>query len=227
VDLAQLRDRVNTLKSMTIDHAWCGWMVDDVAAFVYSLIKFTQPDIIIQTGHLWGKSAVVAMEAMSDDFLRKPETRIEETEPFSRDQIFYEFTVKRAPSPRVRRFISVDPRPLGGDEPIAFLKKTYPFYQFYQATSENFFQVGAQQLAELTAGNVLLGIVDGDHTAGGCSNDLDQLGALNARYIIVDDTRWIPELGTVTRKFAVYADYDLAEFPAYNGLMWLSKRQLT
>ncbi len=80
-------------------------------------------------------------------------------------------------------------------------------------------------MAALAADKVLLGIVDGDHTISGCSHDLDQMAALNARYIIVDDTRWIPEIGEVTRKFAVYADYDLAEFPAYNGVMWLSKRQ--
>lgn len=223
MNLNRLRERVNKLKSMTINEAWCGWMVDDVAAMLYAMVKHTQPDIIIQTGHLWGKSAVVAMEAMDDDFLRTQSNRIESEEPYSKDQTFYMFVTGRAPHPKSKRFISIDPLPLAGEAPINFIKEIYPFYEFYPTHSQHFFAKEKAALVNYCADKTLFGIVDGDHSVAGCTHDLVQLADLGASYIVVDDTRWLPPLGLATRKFAADKGYDLIELPSYNGIVWLSK----
>ena len=44
-------------------------MCDEVAFLLYSMVKFTRPDVVVQMGHLWGKSALMVLEAMSDGFI--------------------------------------------------------------------------------------------------------------------------------------------------------------
>jgi hypothetical protein len=39
-------------------------MVDETCWLLHGLIRFYRPSLVIQTGHLWGKSALVVLEAL-------------------------------------------------------------------------------------------------------------------------------------------------------------------
>ena len=67
--MEKLRKNLSRLKEITKASDRTGWMNDDVSFFLYSLIKFYKPSLVLQIGHLWGKSACVALEALNDNFL--------------------------------------------------------------------------------------------------------------------------------------------------------------
>ena len=41
--MKRLKERLNTLREVTGASKNCGWMIDEVAGFLYSLIKFIKP----------------------------------------------------------------------------------------------------------------------------------------------------------------------------------------
>ncbi len=119
-------DRLETLKSITGASTGCGWMVDDVAFLLYSLVKFYKPELVIQTGHLWGKSMFMVLEALTDGFL---ESSPIESSPVNADKVFSDFTASRSPRFGGKRAISMDPEPMGVPHPVEgidYLKKCYP-----------------------------------------------------------------------------------------------------
>lgn len=56
-----LADAVGTLKSITGSSPSVGWLCDGVSFLLYGLVKFYRPQLVVQTGHLWGKSAAVIL----------------------------------------------------------------------------------------------------------------------------------------------------------------------
>src|SRR5690242_16095410 len=198
-------------------------MCDEVAFLLYSLVKFFQPELVIQTGHLWGKSACVVLSAMSDGFLG--ERGGLETEYQNADVKFAAFVRGHAPPPArtLPRMISIDPEPMGVPQwraGIEMLKKQFPDrFDFREMTSADFFAT----FREDTRGLRLMGIVDGDHSPAGCRFDLENFARLGAELIIVDDMNWLPELKPVARDFAGRAGYQFMNFDAYNGIALLIK----
>lgn len=191
-------------------------MCDEVAHLLYSLVKFHKPDTIIQTGHLWGKSACAALQGMTDA------TPIED-QPQDIDPNFAGFVDSRRPKPTNKRFISIDPRPLEVPRPtrgVEYLQKTYPSVRVEHAKmrSDEFFATFREPVGRL------FGIVDGDHSEAGCFGDLLALERLNADWIVVDDAAFIPEVRRATGRFSERGAYFLTMFELYNGIGLLTKR---
>jgi cephalosporin hydroxylase len=206
------KDIASRLYDITGGSQECGWMCDAVADFTHALVKFYRPDLVIQTGHLWGKSAAYILSALAEPPLPLPE---------SGDKVFDAFVHRRIPTNPLGRLISIDPKPMGvphHDAGIEFLQKTFPGrFEFVQSTSVDFFKHFSGD------GLRIVGLVDGDHTDKGCEADIRALAKLGAEIIIVDDTRWIPTLRGVGWVTASQLGYDFAEFQIYNGIAVLTR----
>ena len=63
VSLAQ---KVGILRKTTGGSIGTGWMHDEVCWLLHGLIRFYRPSLVIQTGHLWGKSALVVLDALEE-----------------------------------------------------------------------------------------------------------------------------------------------------------------
>jgi hypothetical protein len=204
-------------------------MYDEVAFLLYSLVKFYKPALIVQTGHLWGKSACMMLEAITDGFLTG--TRKIEEEEQNGDLQFSRFVQANAPTldgdPRV---ISVDPGPLNVPRSVQgteYLQSRYPkAFEFHQIPSGEFFRSCGDRLRKQFHGKRILGVVDGDHSAQGCIQDLIALEDLGAGLIFLDDVTWLPHLGSVGKTFARKYGYDLLRLPLYNGVAVLMRRQV-
>lgn len=203
-----LAKRIQELRRITGGSLACAWMCDEVAHLLYSLVKFYKPDTIIQTGHLWGKSACAALEGMTDDAPL-------ECEPQAVDMNFFGYVDARRPRPKSKRFISIDPRPIEVPRPtrgVLYLQETYPVQIDYaRMTSVQFF-------ANFT-GSVgrLFGIVDGDHETAGCLADLNAMESLGAECVFVDDISFIPTVRAAVDQFTAKGTYRLTLFNLYNG----------
>lgn len=205
------------LRSITGGSTTCGWMCDEVAAFIGSLVRFYRPELVIQTGHLWGKSSLAVLEAFG-----KPEPL--EGLPVGGDAKFSAFVDARRPEPERQMLISIDPEPMGVPNSaagLAWLKDRYgaAFDNRYQAcTSVQFFR-------HFRTDKRLMGIIDGDHTDDGCRRDIESLAVLNAEMIVVDDTLWLPTLKHVAKDAAARLGYGFAHLPHYNGIALLTKER--
>lgn len=189
----------------------CGCVCDEVALFLHSLVKLYRPELVIQTGHLWGKSAVAVLEA----FEHTPAV------DDGGDKFFSAFVESHRPKPRSQKLISIDPHPLNvvrSNDGLLWLKEEYgDKFEFVKKPSSVFFQHFQPQ------GERIFGIVDGDHSEQGCLADIESLAELDAEIIVVDDTRWIEPLGNVARVAADKFGYGYAEIPLYNGLAILTR----
>jgi hypothetical protein len=221
-----LAANVERLKRITGASKSCGWMYDEVAFLLYGLVKFYKPDVVIQTGHLWGKSACVVLEALTDGFLgaRGGLEEFEQNQHEKFNTFVRERSPKQCPAPRM---ISIDPWPHLMDvahpyEGIELMKRLYPGqFEFHKVKSGDFFQ----QFTENLSGQRVMGIVDGDHTPEGCLLDLENFARLRAVLILVDDTLWLPELKTTTEKFAAEHGYNFLNLDLYNGMGVLTRKK--
>ena len=109
MELPRLQKRLTKLKKITGASDRTGWMVDEVSLVVYSLIKFYKPSLVLQIGHLWGKSALVSLEALTDGFLMDGE-RIEKG-ALSGDKKFLSFVKIKWPKNTKGKLLSVDAFP--------------------------------------------------------------------------------------------------------------------
>lgn len=188
-------------------------MCDEVAAFITALVRFHRPEVVIQTGHLWGKSSLAVLEGFD---LAEP---LEGT-PRGGDVAFTAFVEKNRPIPSTQKLISIDPLPM--DVPhsgrgVLWLQERYgSAFEFHKCKSTDFFRT-------FKTDKRLMGIVDGDHTDDGCKRDIESLAALNATAIIVDDTLWLPSLKHVARSAAARLGYTFAHHAVYNGIAVLTK----
>lgn len=206
-----MTELIKQLKAVTGGSLECGWMCDEVADFVASLVRFYRPELVIQTGHLWGKSAAVILEALHS----RPTL-----DPIEGDKLFAEFVDDRRPRKSGPKLISIDPKPMGVPhhaQGVEFLKETFPgAFEFRQQKSAEFF-------ANFKWHGRLMGLVDGDHTDDGCAADIHSLADLNAQVIIVDDVLWIPSLVKVSHGIAIRRGYSYQQHSIYNGIAVLVK----
>jgi hypothetical protein len=200
-------------------------MYDEVALLLYSLIKFYQPELIIQIGHLWGKSAMIALEGINDGFLGEG-SGIDDQEQ-NADKAFSNFVLEHRPVPNAKaKLLSIDPAPLAVPNSAAgidYLRQLHLNFEFHQMLSSKFFEENSETIKSNHANQRIMGIVDGDHTWEGCLEDLENLAALNAQMILVDDTIWLPYLGRVARAFARRHGYDVLNLSLHNGVTLLYK----
>ncbi len=227
MDIPRFKKRLAKLKEITKASDRTGWMVDEVAFHIYSLVKFYKPSLIIQIGHLWGKSALFLLEALTDGFLMDGE-RIEEG-VLSGDKKFLSFVKTQWPKVKSGKLISVDAFPYGDwKQGIAYLEKLYGKnrFEFVVEKSDNFFENRSDAIKKKYYGKTILGVVDGDHSYNACLNDLIGMAKLDASHIIVDDLKWIPHIQKACNDFVhAHPEYYLSIFLVYNGLAVLSKKQ--
>lgn len=214
--------RMETLKAATGASKHCGWMRDEVAFFLHSLIHLYRPELVIQTGHLWGKSALVVLDALQDIHYG---VSIYGCAAQTGDKKFDEFVDSNAPKRTNGVLMSMDPEPYHvehSDAGMALLKQWYgESFLFIKERSEDVF--GKESWEQLVRGKMIFGIVDGDHTVEGCRNDIESLARLQAECIFVDDTSWIPELRGVCEAFAMGSVYDCATIKWMNGVTLLTR----
>lgn len=228
MNIPRLKKRLVKLKEITKASDRTGWVIDEVAFLLYALVKFYKPSLVIQIGHLWGKSAVFLLEALTDGFLLDGD-RVEEG-ILSGDKKFLSYVKSEWPKVRRGKLISVDAFPYGNwKQGIAYLEQQYGKnrFEFVVEKSVKFFEDRSDAILEKYSGKTtILGVVDGDHSYKACMNDLVGMASLSADHIIVDDLKWLPHIQEVciefTRKHPVYA---LSTFLVYNGLAVLSKKK--
>lgn len=227
MNLLRLKKRLSNLKKITGASNRTGWMVDENAFLIYSLIKFYKPSLVIQIGHLWGKSALFLLEALTDGFLLEG-TRIEEG-VLSGDKKFFSFTKSHWPKNTKAKLISVDAFPYGNwRKGILYLNKIYgkDRFEFVVEKSLDFFKERGKNIKKEFAGKVVFGIVDGDHSYDACMKDILEMSKLDVSHIIVDDILWLPHILKACKKFInTHPSYKLSTFNVYNGLAILSKKQ--
>jgi hypothetical protein len=215
----RIAERTATLKGLyDANSSSCGWMCDEVAFLLYSMVKFTRPEVVVQTGHLWGKSALMVLEAMTDGFITEQPI---EADAWRADRDFSNFVTSRTPPvPASPRMVSIDIAT--PDDGVRWLQETYPGFEFITASSPAFFaSPAAADLAAECAGKRVLVIVDGEHSYHSASADMEGVVLLNRPVIFLDDTRWIPHLAALARDFAGRHAYQVIEFPWYNGVCLL------
>jgi cephalosporin hydroxylase len=208
------------MKGLLNNNYGCGYMVDDVAHFVYSIVIFFKPDLVIQTGHLWGKSARIILEALE---VNKVPLGFEEKYE-NADPVFSAMTQANSPKNKTGRLLSIDPNQFGiSEDVITFLKDKYENFYIYKQPSRDFFSETLSCLKENYKDKVILGMVDGDHTYEGCMADLLALCDIGTTVILVDDTLWLPHIEKCCEMFSKISEYQYINFPLYNGIGVLIK----
>lgn len=225
MNIPGLRKRLAKLKRITKASDRTGWMIDELAFLLYALVKFYKPSLVIQIGHLWGKSALFLLEALTDGFLMEGE-RIEKG-ILSGDKKFLSYVKSEWPKVRRGKLISVDAFPYGNwKQGIAYLKQEYGKnrFEFVVEKSVKFFEDRGSVIKKKYSGKTILGVVDGDHSYAACLKDLKGMAKLDADYIIVDDLMWLPHIQKACKEFTrTHPEYALSTFLVYNGLAILNK----
>jgi cephalosporin hydroxylase len=200
-------------------------MYDEQGLLIYSLVKYIKPEVVIQTGHLWGKSACFILEALSDEILNA--FVFEKSQESDKD--YTGFVDRHRPTKQTAaKFISIDPfrsperhTPPRWKEGVELLKEKYgDGFEFYHQTSDAFFNENREKYK----GKHLLAVVDGDHSPAGLRRDLDNLDEMECKYIVVDDVLFLPHLGRVCEEFADQKGFAYAPINLYNGLGLLTKK---
>lgn len=217
-----LVQHIRELRRITGGSLSVGWMFDDPAFFLYGLMKWFKPELVIQTGHLWGKSALIAMEAQNDGFLADGMRLEDERE--NADRVVEEFVDKNTPKwTRSPKVISIDPfsKNIPNQQAgVEYLKKLYGEgrFEFSPLRSIDYFERESERIKREYHASRILGIVDGDHSWAGALYDMEYLKNLGAHMIIVDDTIWLPHLGRAVREFAARnPSYQLLNLTLYTG----------
>lgn len=205
----RLAERLRELRETTGESTTCGWMPDEACLLLYALVRWFRPQTVIQTGHLWGKSALFVLEALATCL--EPIAGAEITS----DQRFNEAVQAHTPLYYPGRLISVDPwcaQVPNAAAGRALLTQWYgDRFEWVEQASYHFWD----HLPPKFEPGRLFGIVDADHSEHGTSTDIAALVRLNALCIVVDDTAWIEE---TARACGRLDGYQRLVLPQYQGL---------
>lgn len=214
--MQRLRERIAELARVTGRSSTCGWMDDASCYLLYGLVKHVKPDVVLQSGHLWGKSALVVLEALTDDALL-------DNWDSGGDHRYSAFVGNRRKRIGEAWLLSADPHPLGvhnWQAGVDLLREWYgERFRFKHESSPAAFQTMPR-----ADGAVILAIVDGNHEPHGCGRDISEYARIGCDLIIVDDTTWIPALAKVARECAAELGYDVLELPYGGGWTLLGRR---
>ena len=219
--MTRLAERITKLREVAGGSKNCGWVSDEVGLMIYALVKFFRPDLTIQTGHLWGKSALFVLEALTDG------SGLFEDPRLNPDKAFGAYVDAHRPHSVAPLFYSIDPAPQSyahGLEGIALLNEWYPgTFKFFHMKSAEFFLGEGPSLAAQFSGKSVMTIVDGDHSEAGCRGDLEASAAMGARLIFVDDIDFVPHIGATAIEFAGTHSYHYVPLHQYNGVGILAR----
>lgn len=203
---------IKELKQVTGGSDRAGWMCDGVCSLLYALVQFYRPELVIQTGHLWGKSALVILMALTDPLLASEPECDRGTDENPR-----KYELEHFPLPCRGKLISIDP--VLDDSGVKWLRAHYDNVEIERIRSQEWFD----QHASLYKGLRVMGVVDGDHEPEPCRADLEGLAIMQAGLIFVDDTSLIQHIERVAREFAAVHNYGFVNLPWYNGVGILAK----
>ena len=217
---------IRELRKITGGSTTCGWMTDEGVFFLYSMVKWYKPDLVIQTGHLWGKSALTIAEALNDGFLNG-KIGIE-TEEQNADKQCEAFMTSNAPQITRGEVISLDPYPINVprlEKGLDYISALHDNFRFYKIKSHEFFKNIGKYIDGDLSSKRIMGVVDGDHSWLGCASDLEDLKNIGAKMIFVDDTSWLPHIRKVCRIFSRKEGYSFHDYRYNNGFAVLVKQK--
>ena len=216
--MTRMAERIRKLREITGGAVECGCVCDEVALLIYTLVKFYRPELVIQTGHLWGKSAVVILEALTDGGPAWGNLGAR-----AHIEFMYFVDTHRPLQVPIPLFISIDPQDgavPNFDAGIDYLIETYgESFKYWKMTSQHYFAVTSAPHQRFMA------FVDGDHSPAGVEFDVRSFAVLGAEVIVLDDTLWIPHIEAIGRRLASELGYDFTHWPLYNGVAVLTRRE--
>lgn len=225
MNINRIKNRIEVIKtigfginsSKTLD---CGHVYDEVSFMLYSLIKFYKPELVIQTGQLWGKSSIIILEALSDKFLYDNDKMIEGREQDS-DENYNKFVKNNTPESVKGKLISIDP--FFPECKEKFLNISQQLTDWYPKQYELVNDFSQNVLLELLKKEEIknkkfIAFIDGDHTYDGCLFDLNTLNTSNNILSIVDDTKFLPDCHRAVYDFCLNNNKKFIDLDKYNGL---------
>lgn len=221
----RLIERLKELRATTGGSTAYGWMFDEVALLLYSIVTFYRPQLVIQTGHLWGKSALVILEALTGGLVLDPI-------PQTADPLFSAFVESHRPTADWPVLMSIDPgfeSVPHGDAGVKLLQTWYPQnFRFIPGRSADFFNQYGPVLRHRPDWPSItkMSVIDGDHSVRGCLEDLNSSRKLGASVIFLDDIDWLPHIGEVGQAFARLNHYHWLPLHMNNGVALLVSRPL-
>ncbi len=217
--VTKINREVQKLKEITGSSAKTGWVKENVAHLLSGFVRYADVNLVVNIGHLWGKSALVFCDAMFNN-------RDFENNWDPGDEPFSAHSKRNTNDSDIREVHSVDPliQPLGHrplhahPEGTDFIKKCYPGFTFHNEKSDLFFLT-----FDFAPYKRKMIFIDGDHSYEGALRDCQNAIKNNFDFIIIDDTSYIPHIEKAARDSLVKS-YDFLSLPYWNGLNIMVKK---
>lgn len=214
-----IQEQIDELKKITGSSQLTGWVKENVAHFLSGFVRYADVNLVVNIGHLWGKSALMFCDAMFNE--KNFETNWDVGDP-----TFVGHTIKSTNPSNVREVHSVDPllqppqwRPPNAIEGTKYINGLYPNFTFHHMKSDAFFDSGF----DFSKYNRKLIFIDGDHTYEGALRDVKNAVKYKFDFIIIDDTSFIPHIEKAA-KDGMTSEYDFISLPLWNGLNLLVRK---
>jgi len=138
--VTKINREVQKLKKITGSSEKTGWVKENVAHLLSGFVRYADVNLVVNIGHLWGKSALVFCDAMFNN-------RDFEDNWDPGDDPFSTHSRRNTNDSEIREVHSVDPliQPLGHrplhahPEGTDFIKSCYPGFTFHNEKSDLFF----------------------------------------------------------------------------------------
>jgi hypothetical protein len=131
-------EELNKLKEITGASLACGWLHDEPAVLLEALIHYYKPEVVIQTGHLWGKSALIILQSLKKMYSLESEDQNEH-------ELFEKYVRSNTPSRSKNTPVlhSIDPYCLhvpNSNDGINYIEEKYKNFNFYGISSSKYFE---------------------------------------------------------------------------------------
>ena len=216
--MKELQKKIDQLKIITGASKKTGWIKDNVAFYLWGLVKLYDPDLVLNIGHLWGKSSMIFCDAMFGNHKLESEYDVGDHE-------FKNFVERGSIQYSKKKVFSVDPhthpaghRPLNCEGGVKFISETYKDFVFFKKRSQDFLLE-----SDFSAYKRKFAFIDGDHSYEGARRDVELCREHGFDCIVVDDTEYIPHIKKATHD-GLAGKYKILDIPLWNGIVIAIKR---